>query len=106
MFFGMPISQIRTSPLLIQPGSTNSPGFASVNVTVTLAFTESPSIEPVSACTPEGVSADIIVAPELLIALTAERAFVRRFEFNPIPNIASITTAQVFRCSLRSDDCE
>jgi hypothetical protein len=90
----------------MHPGSTKCPGFANENVTVMSAFTASPRIEPVSACTPLGISTDITKARELLIKLTADRASSRKIELRPMPKSASTITAQSFKQSERSADDE
>ena len=77
---GIPISFTMRLPVYRQPGSEKCPGYARENVTVTSALTASPSTSPVSARTPEAMSAATTGAGESFISFTASRAFPRSAE--------------------------
>ena len=90
---GMPMSITRTSPARPLPGAIHRPGLAAWNVAVTSAWTAAPCAAPVEASTPLGTSAATTGASRSLIASIAERAGSRGSPSNPVPRMASITTA-------------
>ena len=79
-----------TLPAISCPGLNNNPFFLYPNVTVISALTAAPSISPVSADTPLGISTEMTLIPESFITLITSLCTPLTSRERPTPKIPSI----------------
>src|SRR5262245_34094840 len=89
---GTPSSTTSTRPTGAS-ASTNRPSLHAPIVAVTSARNTTPSARPVSALRPDGMSTAILRAVDAFIAATAAAGTPSMAPRNPVPKIASTTTA-------------